>query len=234
MRVFSLHPRLAAAARLAAGCRCLADIGTDHGCLPVYFALRDPAVGLFATDLRPGPLAAAECAARENGVHDRIRFVLCNGLAFEGAASCDTVVIAGMGGETIRAILEPAETVRAKARFVLQPQSKINELCRWLPDAGLALTDAVLAREGKRLYVVLAAQHGSEGTACPEDILLRRRDPLLGAWLDAGIEKLRRAAGGIGRSAGADAAPVLSELARLEKLREEAGPWLRQEKFSII
>lgn len=233
MRVLSLRPRLAAAARLASGCRCLADIGTDHGCLPVYFALRNPDVRLFATDLRPGPLARAEKTARENGVYDRIRFVLCDGLAFEAAAVCDTVVIAGMGGETIRAVLEPAAAVRARARLVLQPQSKINELCRWLPDAGLMLTDAVLAREGGRLYVALSAGGGPGGVVYPEELLLRNHDPLLGAWLDAAIAKLRRAASGIGRSDGGDAEPVLSELVRLETIKKEAEPWLRLEKSSI-
>ena len=79
------------------------------------------------------------------------------------------VIIAGMGGETIEGILRRAPWTLGGARLVLQPQSKLDELCVWLRITGYGLEGAALAAEGERLYVVLAARGGAEGPIFAED-----------------------------------------------------------------
>lgn len=54
---------------------------------------------------RRGPLDRAQETGRRYGVGDRITFRLGNGLAAVAPEECDTIVIAGMGGENIAQIL---------------------------------------------------------------------------------------------------------------------------------
>ena len=91
----------------------LADVGTDHGFLPVWLRLHGRVASAIASDLRPGPLSRARENAAAWGV-DGIDFRLCDGLADIGAEECDTVVIAGMGGENIAAILSAAPLDRRR------------------------------------------------------------------------------------------------------------------------
>ena len=134
-----LSPRLAVVARMAAGARILADVGCDHGLLSIYMLTHGLAQTAVASDLRPGPLSTARRNAAGCGLAGRIRFELCDGLDYPGAEKADTVAVAGMGGETIAGILQRAPWTSGGARLVLQPQSKISELCRWLAENGYAL-----------------------------------------------------------------------------------------------
>lgn len=194
MDTIKLTPRLCAVAQMALGGRAYADIGTDHGYVAVYLAQRG-AESVTAADLRPGPLDSARASAREYGVSDRIRFVLADGLCYEGAESADTVVIAGMGGETIQLILSRAAWTKS-ARLVLQPQTKIDELCVWLRDNGYALRGAKLARDAGRLYAALSVRGGNDGFAWCEDALSASGDPLLGEWIRHRISVLSAAIAG--------------------------------------
>ena len=151
-----LTPRLLAAARLAGESRFAVDVGTDHGRLAVWMLQNEKAERVAATDIRPGPLSSARATAAEYGLEDAIRFELCDGLAFSGAEEADTVIIAGMGGETIEGILRRAPWTLSGTHLVLQPQTKIDELCIWLRVAGYVIDAAVLAAEGERLDVVIS------------------------------------------------------------------------------
>ena len=107
MGELELTPRLRQAAQwVPQGVR-LADIGTDHGHLPIWLMLQGRIQSAIAADLRPGPLSRARENARRYGVTG-IDFRLCDGLSAIRAEECDAVVIAGMGGENIAAILAAA------------------------------------------------------------------------------------------------------------------------------
>ena len=77
------------------GCR-LADVGTDHGYLPVYLLQRRRIRGAVAADIGAEPLAHARRTAETYGV-EGIDFRLCDGLRDIAPDEVDTLVIAGMG-----------------------------------------------------------------------------------------------------------------------------------------
>ena len=77
----------------------LVDVGTDHGYLPAALAERGYRGLLYASDIHAAPLASARKTAREAGVEERIRFLLCDGLDDCPPDAVDTIVIAGMGGD---------------------------------------------------------------------------------------------------------------------------------------
>ena len=51
----------------------VADIGTDHGYLPIYLVQEGIAASAIAMDLRKGPLDKAKKHIRDNCLEDRIQ-----------------------------------------------------------------------------------------------------------------------------------------------------------------
>lgn len=153
--------RLACVASLIPDGRGVIDVGTDHGALPVALARRGYPGALFASDLRPGPLDAARRTAGEAGLEGRISFLLCDGLALCDPEAVDTIVIAGMGGDTVCGILDRAEwCMDARYLLVLQPMTRAEVLRYWLVNNGFAILTERLVREGDTVYTVLSARFG--------------------------------------------------------------------------
>ena len=101
-----LTPRLACIAALVPQGAQLADVGTDHGKLPITLLIEGHIAHAIGSDLREGPLDHAARNAEEHGVILPLR--LAAGLDGISPEECDTVTIAGMGGQTIAEILQNA------------------------------------------------------------------------------------------------------------------------------
>jgi len=157
-----LSERLFAIAGFVEKGACVADVGTDHGYLPVYLAQNGLASHIIASDISAGSLRSALITAEKYGVADKISFVVAPGLSGIGDSDVDTIVLSGLGGETICHILADAGKIfYGGARIILQPQTKTGLLCSWLLDNGYALQDAKLARDKGRIYVVMLAGKGA-------------------------------------------------------------------------
>ena len=151
------------------GCR-LADVGTDHGYLPVYLLQRRRIRGAVAADIGAEPLAHARRTAEAYGV-EGIDFRLCDGLRDIAPDEVDTVVIAGMGGETIIAILEGAAWTKDGAHtLLLQPMTKAADLRYWLAVNGYGFTEERLVWDKNYLYPVLRVTGGGTPQALTEGL----------------------------------------------------------------
>lgn len=205
----------------------LADVGTDHGFLPVWLRLHGRVASAIASDLRPGPLSRARENAAAWGV-DGIDFRLCDGLADIGAEECDTVVIAGMGGENIAAILSAAPwTADGHHTLLLSPHTRGEVLRRFLADHGYAIRREALVEDRDHLYPVLEAGAG-EMRLSPGRLLCGpciAADPLGERYLIEKIVQLQSVVAGLSRSArpgdGARADGLRDLLTELLELREE-------------
>jgi tRNA (adenine22-N1)-methyltransferase len=231
MKSIKLSNRLGAAAAFIGRSAGVADVGTDHGCLPVWLAQNGLSQRIVATDINKGPLERALTTASEYGVADRIEFMLTDGLVGVDNTGLDTVVIAGMGGETIISILDKAEWVhKTGVRLILQPQTKLALLACWLRDAGFRLRDAVLAEDDGRLYVILLTGWEEEGDFIdPIRLLADKRDVLLPMYLEREIIKTHRAVQGMKEASGnADTFRLKEQqLSLLMEIREETDRWQR-------
>lgn len=202
------------------GCR-LADVGTDHGYLPVYLLQRRRIRGAVAADIGAEPLAHARRTAEAYGV-EGIDFRLCDGLRDIAPDEVDTAVIAGMGGETIIHILESAPWTRG-CTLLLQPQTKIELLRAWLREHGYAADAERLVEDKGKLYLVLSVRGAEPGTASVLEQyggFCLEGDPLYGAYLTRQIARLRRRAEGIRESRGEETQALLSLAAQLEEKKE--------------
>ena len=97
-----LTNRLQAAADLVPVCESMADIGTDHGYLPIYLVQEGRARRAIACDVNDGPLTRAREDVRSSGLSRQIGLRLGGGLAPLGKGEVDGVTICGMGGLLMR------------------------------------------------------------------------------------------------------------------------------------
>ena len=225
--MIELSERLSAVAELARGACKLLDVGTDHGYIPVWLAQKGGFDRIAASDVNKAPLKRAMLSAAEYGVEDQIEFFLSDGLQSVDT-DFDTVVIAGMGGETMANILAAAPWVKRAARLVLQPQSKLEELTGWLQDNGFALWDARLVRDAGKLYMVFSVYWTGEGLVDLLTLLADTRDPLLPDYLNETREKLTRAIAGMERGTAVDEdrlAGMCGQLALICEKTEEVKAW---------
>ena len=232
-----LTPRLRAAAELVPEGARLADVGTDHGYLPAWLLLRGRIDSAIAADLRPGPLDRARQTAARYGLTEQMDFRLCDGLSAVSPGEADAVVIAGMGGETIAAILSAAPWVReAGCPLILQPMSAQPFLRRWLQANGYAVEREVLAREGETLYTIFLAKAGPTPPLTPAEAWAGRQsreeaDPLRGAYLDKLLLRASRARDGArasGRAEDLARARTFDDIYHsLTELKKEWDTWQR-------
>ena len=157
MKEFELTPRLQAVAGLVPPGAALADVGTDHAYLPAWLLGRGLVRRAIAADINKGPLDRARLTAQQYGCTDQMEFRLCDGLAGIAPDEVDTIVIAGMGGETIAAILQAAAWVRdGRYTLILQPMSAQPDLRSWLWRNGFSIKKEEIICEGDKLYNILA------------------------------------------------------------------------------
>ncbi|MCL2201003.1 MAG: class I SAM-dependent methyltransferase [Oscillospiraceae bacterium] len=155
MNTLKLSNRLQTIAKFVPQGACIADIGTDHGYLPVYLAQKGRTKRLIASDISEGSLSAARRSAAKYGLVDRLELICASGLDGISAGDVDTIVIAGMGGETIISILRDAPWTKIGKTLILQPQSKLDLLAAYLHDNGYAVTGVELALDEGKYYMVL-------------------------------------------------------------------------------
>lgn len=197
----ALGPRLRAIADLVPPeARRLADIGTDHGYIPADLLLRGRIDFAVAADIGQEPLDHAARTAEKYGVQDRMDFRLGDGLSVLAPGEADCVVIAGMGGDAIAAILSAAPWVREDALLLLQPMSKAETFRTFLPQGGFQVLSERLAADKGILYPILTVRGGSMPPASPAQAwggFLLEKDPLWGRYLQDRLLRLRKAAAGL-------------------------------------
>lgn len=147
------------AAQVPAGAR-LADIGSDHGYLPVALVRRGAIASAVAGEVALKPFTAAERTVRENELQAWITVRLASGLeAIEPQDRITAISICGMGGETIRDILERGKArLSGQERLILQPNGGERPLRQWLMDNGYRIVCEQLLRENRFDYEIIVAE----------------------------------------------------------------------------
>ena len=227
-----MGPRLRAIAALAPeGCACLADIGTDHGYIPVSLLLEGRVKRAVAADIGALPLDHARRTAAVYGVEESVDFRLGDGLSVLKPGEADVIVIAGMGGDTMTEILADAPWSRAGPLLLLQPMSRGEVLRAWLPENGYRVLHEELVQDKGVLYPILSVRGGGMPPASDAQAwggFLLDEDPLWGAYIADRLLRLRRAAAGLKKardpSLAAKRERILEVIACLE---EKKGEWER-------
>lgn len=185
----------------------VADVGTDHGYVPIWLVQEGVAAGGIAMDVNQGPLERAKAHIAACGLSGRIQVRLGDGLSALSGEEADTVIIAGMGGPLIvRILTEGLETARRMKRLILSPQSEIWSVRAFLERNGFVIEDEAMTEEDGKYYTVICARSAGgyigDGTFCVSErkrlewkygkCLLERKDPVLKVFLEQERQKYRK------------------------------------------
>ena len=153
-----LSERLSSVASMVTAGYRLADVGTDHGYVPIYLYERQRIPRAIAMDINKGPLERARLHIAEYGYQKDIETRLSDGMAALKPGEVDSVVIAGMGGPLMIKILSAyPEVTDSLKELILQPQSEISEVRIWLYEQGYEITEEHMVFEDGKYYPMFKA-----------------------------------------------------------------------------
>ena len=158
-----LSDRMSALAALVTPGVRLADVGTDHGYIPVYLCQAGVIPRAIAMDVNSGPLQRAEAHVLEYGLGDRIQLRLSDGVEKLLPGEVDCILIAGMGGGLIQRILTKGEKIlEQNPELILQPQSEIPATRRFLREHGYDIFAEDMVEEDGKFYFLMKAHRVEE------------------------------------------------------------------------
>lgn len=164
------------ASKVAEGSR-LADVGTDHGYIPISLILRGQIRAAIAMDIGRGPLERAKEHIQAYGLDTYIKTRLSDGLSELAPGEADTVLIAGMGGALTARILENGgHCLGTVKELILQPQSEIFKVRAWLVRNGFVITEEDIVPDTGKYYPIIKAVHGSPPFMSRAELMYGRAD----------------------------------------------------------
>ncbi len=207
----------------------LADIGTDHGYIPIFLVQKGIIPFAIASDINRGPLLRAGEHIAQSGLGKNIQTRLGDGLSPIAPGEADTILIAGMGGPLMTDILEAGKAVWTSAsELVLSPHSDVPRVRTYIMQNGFSIVQEEMVKEEGKYYVgmraVPASRTGPGGTEeterwteeeiCFGKLLLQKRHPVLREYLLRVQQKTEQILQGLEGKEGEGAALRRAQLAK--------------------
>ncbi len=166
--MFSLDERLSLCASFVREGAALADIGTDHGYLPIWLLINKKIKYAVAADVRKGPLGRAKMNTERYGLTNKVKIVLSDGLDSIKAEEADDIVMAGMGGELMAKLIDRAEWLRdPNKNLILQPMTRAEVLREYLCKAGFVIKEEKACISCGKTYSVMLVSYDGIIRPCP-------------------------------------------------------------------
>ena len=185
-------------AALVCGGEAAADVGTDHGFVPIRLIEEGAADRVIAMDVRKGPLERAKEHVIQFGMEAQIETRLSDGLEKLMPGEAKTVIIAGMGGELMLRILREGSHVRKEIRhWILSPQSELSLFRHGLEELGLTIIREEMVEEDGKYYTILTAEPGQmhyekEANYRYGALLIEAKSPVLAELLERELIQYRQ------------------------------------------
>lgn len=158
-RHIALDPRLSVIAEMVGSCESYADIGCDHGRLGAFLLQTGRVKRATLTDISAESLCKARRLIGLLGLGNRVDFQVGDGAkALEVAP--EVTVIAGVGGALIARLVREGREYLGASRLIMQPNVAAYELRKTLMEQGYRIYDERIAPDGRRNYVIIAAEPG--------------------------------------------------------------------------
>lgn len=190
-----LSRRLEAVADLVTKGMTVADIGTDHAYIPIFLVEQKRIPSAIAMDINEGPLKRAYANITEHGFQNKIRTRRSDGLRELGIKEVESMIAAGMGGALIIRILSDCpEVTESLKECILQPQSEIGKVRRFLIENGFFIEKENIVYEDGKFYPMMRVIPNKKETNPYEEEeyeygkkLLENRNPILKQFLEREI-----------------------------------------------
>ncbi len=196
--MIELSKRMQSVADMIQPCDAVGDIGCDHAFVSIYLVEQHRAKRVIASDVRRGPITIAKRNIETMNLSDQIEIRMGDGLDTIVPGEVNAVVLAGMGGMLMIDILERGEEVVTRCdQLVLQPQSDIEKVRRYLAEKGYHLADEQMLIDAGKYYNLLdvrvhemVQKDEYDCSKLADDwcymyggSLLRKKDSVLRSWL---------------------------------------------------
>lgn len=167
----TLDKRLLSCAEFVRAGAVFADIGTDHGYLPLFLLREGRITRAYLSDVNRGPLSSAERNATEEGLSYKCEFILTDGARALADKGITDYAICGMGGELITRIIGDAPHLFTEGtRLILQPMTKQECVRRFLVENGFSVITERFSFDSGKYYVTVVAEYtGANGEISDED-----------------------------------------------------------------
>lgn len=154
----------------------IADIGTDHGYVPMLLIKEGRSPHAIMSDISEDSLSKAKETFAATQLEDKVSesdFRVGDGLQTIRTGEVDEIIIAGLGGHTIKSILaEDEEKSKSFRRLILQPRKHSGTLRYFLYTHGWDIESEILSEEGKFACEIITAVPGASAmreAPYPED-----------------------------------------------------------------
>ena len=159
------------------------DIGCDHGLLSIYLANKYDNVKIIASDVNKNALGFAINNIEKSKLNDRIETRLGNGLDVVSADEIDTVIIAGMGSNTIVGILKYSRDKLVNVNnIIVQSNTDLYFLRKNITSIGYYIEEELLVEDKGIIYTVIKFKKGKKRYSYKElylgPILLNKKGKL--------------------------------------------------------
>lgn len=171
-----------------------ADIGTDHGYMPIYVLENDMTAYGILCDINKAPLALAQKNIQMKGFEkSRYAIRLGNGLEACLDLNFETLTISGMGaGLMLEILTSQKEKLQTLSRLILSPNTAPWLLRAHLGDYGFELIKEALVYENELYYEVLVFERDKVTPMSENEIFFGKYLPSLketGAYFEKRKEK---------------------------------------------
>ncbi|MFI3325738.1 MAG: class I SAM-dependent methyltransferase [Clostridia bacterium] len=164
--LFELGSRLRKCASFVPVNTRIADIGTDHGYLPIWLLKQGIINSAIAADINIDPLNSAKNNSIKYNVE--LETILSNGFEKLPKESFDTAIIAGMGGELIATIIENSVYIKNSDKtLILQSMSNTYKLREYLYSNNFMIIKEESVFEKGKIYSVMMVKTGKNDVNCP-------------------------------------------------------------------
>lgn len=155
-----LSKRLKRIAEHVDKCESVADIGTDHGYIPIYLVKEGICKKAIASDINKGPIEKAKVNVAFEGVSDKVKCLLGPGLNPLKVGEVNGVILAGMGGNLTRDILlADMDKVKKYDFIILQPAQNPEVLREFLYKNDYEIIDEDLIKDEGRFYELFKVKY---------------------------------------------------------------------------
>lgn len=136
------------------------DVGCDHALLDIYLFRNKKNVALIASDVKEGPLKQARGNIEKYGCNIKVK----QGFGISTIEDeTDTVVIAGMGGDTVIDILEKdKEKLKNVKNLLISPQSEWKKVRGFITSLGFYIQNEKIMIDSNKYYLILKFVRGEK------------------------------------------------------------------------
>lgn len=138
----------------------LADIGSDHGHLPLALVLEKKIARAICGEVIIGPFKQTVDQVEKFGLQAKVTVRLADGLlAIEPSDEVSAISICGMGGKLITEILEAGKArIPAGATLILQANVAEEEVRAWLANNFFEISEEAIIKDHGKIYEVMVAR----------------------------------------------------------------------------